>query len=148
MSAKASKQTKTETAVQTNGLAAIAAQVATAVTANSAAGTLARRPAVAYTNGQVQTANGQTVALQGALATFTGNLPASNPANAGKVGAVKVAGTLAIGNGKGPRAGHNLTMWQAIQGALPCTPQQAAEVCGSAAFVAYAIKGGWLAVTK
>jgi hypothetical protein len=131
-----------------SGLAATVAQVANAVTANSAAGTVARRPAVAYTNGAVQTAAGQTVQLHGALATFTGNLPASNPANSGQVGAVKVAGTLVIGNGKGPRAGHNLAMWQAIGAALPCTPQHAASVCGSAAFVAYAVKNGWLAVSK
>jgi hypothetical protein len=131
-----------------SGLAAIATQVANAVTATANAGTLARRPAVAYTNGSVTTATGQMVALQGALATFTGNLPATNPANSGKVGNVKVAGQLALGNGKGPRAGHNLTMWQAIQAALPCTSQQAAEVCGSAAFVQYAVKNGWLAVSK
>jgi hypothetical protein len=146
--------TKPATAKQTtakqpqNGLAAIAAQVATAVTANASAGTVARRPAIAYTNGSVQTAAGQTVTLHGALASFTGNLPASNPANSGTVGAVKATGQLVIGNGKGPRAGHNLAMWQAIGAALPCTPQQAAEVCGSAAFVTYAVKNGWLAVSK
>ena len=131
-----------------SGLAATVAQVANAVTANASAGTVARRPAIAYTNGSVQTAAGQTVTLHGALASFTGNLPASNPANSGAVGAVKANGQLAIGNGKGPRAGHNLAMWQAIQAALPCTPQHAASVCGSAAFVQYAIKNGWLAVSK
>ena len=131
-----------------SGLATIATQVANAVTANASAGTVARRPAIAYTNGAVQTAAGQTVQLHGALASFTGNLPASNPANSGQVGAVKVTGMLALGNGKGPRAGHNLAMWQAIGAALPCTPQHAASVCGSAAFVAYAVKNGWLAVSK
>jgi hypothetical protein len=144
--ATTAKQTTAKQA--TTGLAAVAANIANAVTATANAGTLARRPAVAYTNGSVTTATGQTVALQGALATFTGNLPATNPANSGQVGTVKVTGQLALGNGKGPRAGHNLTMWQAIQGALPCTPQQAAETCGSAAFVQYAVKNGWLAVSK
>jgi hypothetical protein len=134
----------TENAAATSGLAAIAAQVANAVTANAAAGTVARRPAVAYTNGQVAMPNGTTVALHGALATFTGNLPASNPANTGKVGTAK-AGQLQAGNGKAPRAGHNLTMYAAIVAALPCTAQQAAEACGSAAFVNYAVKKGWFA---
>jgi hypothetical protein len=142
--------TKQTTAKQPqNGLAAIAAQVATAVTANSAAGTVARRPAIAYTNGAVQTAAGQTVTLQGALTGYTGNLPATNPANSGKVGTVTVTGQLALGNSpKRQLVGHNLRMHTAICNALPCTPQHAATVCGSAPFVPYAIKNGWFTVNK
>jgi hypothetical protein len=149
--ANATTTTKTAKPVKQaqSGLVTIATQVANAVTANASAGTVARRPAIAYTNGAVQTATGQTVTLQGALTGYTGKLPATNPANSGKVGTVKVTGQLALGNPpKRQLVGHNLRMHTAICNALPCTPQHAASVCGSAPFVPYAIKNGWFTVNK
>ena len=143
-----SKAKQTATAQPTTGLAQVAQQVANAVTANVTAGTVARRPAVAITNGQVQvqTKQGvQTVAITGAFGQAA-SLPATNPALRGAVGTVKNGhAMLNIGNGKGPRTGANLTAWQVVTGALPCTAQQAANAIGSggAAFVAYAVKRGF-----
>ena len=144
-----STNAKTVSTKPATGLANMAAQITQAVTANVSAGTVARRPAVGYEHGKatVTTADGkeQVATLHGALAKFDGSLPATNPANRGTIGNVKnAAGKLVAGNGKGPRAGHNLVMFSALLAALPCTQAQAAEATGSAAFVMYAIKHGWV----
>jgi hypothetical protein len=65
----------------------------------------------------------------------------------------KVPATLTIGNGKGPRTGQNVAYFAAITAALASGPQTASALAtaagaGGAAFVAYAVRAGWLAASK
>ena len=152
MSAKTATA-KTIATKTTTGLAATAAQVAQTVVAAPVAAI--KKPAIAYANGVSNgaPANAPVVAFGGQ--PFSGTLPPTNPANRGVVGSVsnKVPGTLVVGNGKGPRVGHNLTMWGAVQVALATGPQSATALAnaagsGGAAFVAYCVRNGWLAASK
>ena len=128
-----------------------------AVTASPAAPAATKRPAVALVNGLPKDAptNAVPVTLGGHV--YNGNLPATNPALRGVTGTIssKVANTLQLGNGKGPRSAHGAVMWQAVQAALVsgkgnATAASLASAAGSggAAFVAYALRNGWLAASK
>jgi hypothetical protein len=65
------------------------------------------------------------------------------------------AGSLTVtskGAAYKPKAGYNANAWASVQAALnagPCQAAQAAQAIGHAgvAWVAYAVKNGWLAVT-
>ena len=151
-------------AANTTAPAAPAAPANTAMQAMAAVVTAAptppaatKRPAVTLVNGLPKDAPANAVPVTLAGHVYNGNLPATNPALRGVTGTVssKVANTLQIGNGKGPRAGHNVTMWGAVQAALAAgkgtataASLAAAAGSGGAAFVAYALRNGWLAASK
>jgi len=140
------KATTAKTSAMAQTLASISAAVVTATTTAQV-----KKAAVAYTDGvnPLAPANATPV-LFGGMA-YNGALPATNPANRGTTGtsgATASGKVYGLGNGKGPRAGHNLLMWQAVTAALPASGADLANAAGSggAAFVQYAIKNGWLAV--
>lgn len=66
------------------------------------------------------------------------------------------AGSLQVtakGAAYAPKPGYNANAWAAVQAAVkagPCSASQAATAIGhkGAAWLAYAVKSGWLAVTK
>ena len=142
-------QATIQTAAPTSAMASTLATIAAApVVANPAAAVKA--PAVVYTNGLAPNAPANAVLVAFGGQSWQGTLAATNPAHKGVVGNAK-PGTVTLGSKPaGPRAGHNVAMFAAIAAVLPCTSQQAAQAAGSggAAFVAYAVRCGWLALAK
>lgn len=113
-----------------------------------------KKPAVNYVAGVAAGAPANAPVVTIAGAAYNGALPATNPANRGAVGTVKnPQAVLMAGNGKGPKVGHNLAYWQAVNAHLAAnngkaTAQELANAAGhgGGAFIGYCIKNGWLAI--
>jgi len=152
-SVKTVNATPKATTAKTSAMAQTLANINSAVvTATSTA--QVKKAAVAYTNGVNPLAPANAVGVSFGGSAYNGALPATNPANrgiTGTSGATSNGKLYGLGNGKGPRAGHNLLMWQAIGVALANGPTSGTALAsaagsGGAAFVQYAVKNGWLAV--
>ncbi len=153
--ANTTKQVKKPRVAPVTGLANITAPITAVTVTTTTAPQPTKKPAITYVAGHNPLApeNAPVVVIGGQ--PWEGSLPATNPANRATVGNVsaKVPNKLTFGNGKSPRSVHGKVAWQAITVALVSGPQSAATLAnacgaGGAAFVAYAVRNGWLAASK